>query len=106
MMKFIPIFCLLLSGCANAVSTRFVYTNPTTGESISIEMPKECDAKDLKVSIDPATNKFEITASRWASRNADTIDAQANREANIINATGDVISKATAAAVKSALPIP
>lgn len=106
MRSLLILISLLFCGCANVVSTRFTYVNPNTGETISIEMPKECDAKDLKVIIDPATNRFEITASRWASRNVDTIDAQANREANIISATGDVISKATAAAVKAALPIP
>lgn len=46
-------------------------------------MPKEVNATDLKVKIDPKTGVCSIEAKKWETRNVDTIAAQGDRESKI-----------------------
>lgn len=71
-----------LVGCANVAATRFEYTD-NVGGKLTVEMPKEVDAKDLKISIDPKNSIISITATSWTSRNVETIAAQGERETGI-----------------------
>lgn len=84
---------ILFSGCANLSTTRFVYTDPA-GPSVMVEMPKEMDAVDLKVQINSKEGTALLTANQISTRNKETIEAGARREANNIAAAGGVIEKA------------
>lgn len=46
-------------------------------------MPKEVNATDLKVTIDPKNGVCSISATKWDSRNVGTIAAQGDRESKI-----------------------
>jgi hypothetical protein len=99
---------LLLVGCANVSTTRFVFKS--ADRSFEIEMPKEVDAKDLSIKIDPVTGALVIDVKNWSSRNVETIEAQANRESDNIKASSEIVEKAAEGAMKGAvkaiIPIP
>lgn len=80
-MKYWPLF-LLFCSCANVSTTKFIYTEPS-GKTLSLEMPKEVNATDLKVKIDPKTGVCSIEAKKWETRNVETITAQGDRESKI-----------------------
>lgn len=78
-MKYLILTTLLLSSCANVSTTRFEYIDPS-GSKVIVEMPKEIEATDLKVSIDALNGLATITAKEWSSKNVATIAAQGKRE--------------------------
>lgn len=84
-------FVLFFSGCANVSTTRFVYRQ-ADGSSVSVEMPKEMEAKDLVVDMNAKLGTAKVTASAISTKNVATINAQAAREA----ATAKAISEGAA----------
>lgn len=73
----------MLCSCANVASTKFSFRDPN-GSSVTVEMPKEVDAKDLLVEIDAKNGIAKIIASSWISRNVETIGAQGERESKSV----------------------
>lgn len=100
---------IALSGCANFSTTVFRYKS-SDGGSVSIEMPKEVEAKDLHVSINAKTGTATITAKQWSSKNSETINAEAKREAQILDKASGLVEAgsegAVRGAVKGLVPIP
>lgn len=85
-------FSVILIGCANVSTTKYTYTGKD-GSTMSIEMPKEVDAQNFKVDMDPTTGKASVTADKITTKNVETIKAQAARETQNIKAAGDVTKK-------------
>lgn len=96
------------SGCANMASTRLYFK--ADDSTLIVEIPKEIEAKKLKVVYDSKQKSFEITSDTWISRNQDVILSQASREKAVLESSATLIEKATEGAVKGAmkgaLPIP
>lgn len=89
-------------GCSNVSTTRFTYLDPS-GTSVTIEMPKEVEATDLKVFINAVDGTASIEAREWVSTNAETILAQSEREKQSL----EKIAKGAAEGAASGLsPIP
>jgi len=108
-MKMILIcFCLIFSGCANTASTRLFFK--ADDSTLIVEIPKEIEAKKLKVVYDSKQKSFEITSDTWISRNSDTILSQASREKAVLESSSALVEKGIEAAVrtaiKTAVPIP
>lgn len=108
-MKIILIcFALMFTGCANTASTRLLFK--ADDSTLIVEIPKEIEAKNLKVVYDSKQKSFEITSDTWISRNSDTILSQASREKAVLESSATFIEKATEGAVKGAMkgaiPIP
>lgn len=97
-MKLFLMLPFMFVGCANVSTTKFSYSDPN-GSRVSIEMPKEVDAKDLRVEIDAKLGIATITAKEWSSRNVDTIRAQAKREKNV----NELIEKASEGVSRGAI---
>ena len=78
--------------------------------TLILDMPKEVETTNLKITYDPEQGAFEITADSWISRNSDTIDSQAKREKEVLEGSSILIEKAAEGAVKGAIkgivPIP
>jgi hypothetical protein len=100
---------LALTGCANVSTTVFRYSDGQGG-SVMVEMPKEIEAKDLHVSINAKTGTALITAKEWSSKNSETIDSQAKREAQVLDKAGGLVEKgsegAARGAMKGLIPVP
>ena len=90
---------VLLTSCANAISSRFVFSDPS-GMNIVIQIPKEIEAKALEISIDPKTGVFTLTAASWTSRNVQTIKAQGERESVISGAISEGIVEGAVKGIK------
>ena len=93
---------LLFTSCANVSSTRFIYTDPS-GSSVTIEMPKEVEATDLKVFINALEGTASIEAKEWTSKNIGTIEAQGGREAILLEGVSKGVVEG---AMKGINPIP
>lgn len=103
-MKIFFIFPILLFvGCANVASTKFSFSD-TNGASVTVEMPKEVDAKDLRVEIDAKNGIAKIIASSWISRNVETINAQSKREENVNELVEKASEGVTRGAIKGIIP--
>ena len=102
-MKYLTsIFLVLLCSCANVSTTRFTYTDPS-GASVTIEMPKEVEATDLRVFINAVQGTASIEAKEWTSTNTETINAQGERESVSLEGLSKGI---TEGAMKGINPIP
>lgn len=101
-MKFLLPLILILTGCANAISTKFTFTD-IEGASLTVEMPKEMEAKNLVVDINAKAGTATIKADWIQSLNEATIRAQAERESAIAE---KVTKAAVETAIKSLVPIP
>lgn len=89
---FLIIPAFLLIGCANVSTSRMVYES-SDGSRITLEIPKEIEAKDLEVQFDAQQGSAKITASSWVSRNEDTIKAQSMREGQILESSSVLVEK-------------
>lgn len=78
--------------------------------TLTLDMPKEVETKNLKIKFNAQQGTFEITSESWISRNKDTIAAQSGREKTLLEGGSVLLEKTTEAAVKSAIksaiPIP
>jgi hypothetical protein len=93
--------CFLCS-CANVSTTRFEFIDPS-GSKVIVEMPKEVEATDLKVSIDAIKGIATIEATQWTTLNVETIKAQSDRESGF----SEAVSKgAVEGAMKGLMPTP
>lgn len=81
-MKFLIPFILILTSCANVSTTKFIYRD-ASGASVTIELPKEMEAKKLVVDINAKEGIAHITADSMQTLNVDTIKAQAGRESSV-----------------------
>jgi len=99
-------FLIMFTGCAT-FSTRFTYVDPS-GAKMLLDMPKEVDAKNLKVTMDAKKGLVEITADSIQTSNVEGIKAQGVRESSnlskISDIAGDVTEGAIKGAVKGAIP--
>lgn len=102
-MKLLIMLPFMFIGCANVSTTKFSYSDPN-GSKVMIEMPKEVDAKDLRVEIDAKLGMATITASSWISRNVETIAAQAKREENVNELVEKASEGVTRGAIKGIVP--
>lgn len=93
--------CATLVGCANVSTTRLTYSRD--GATMTIEMPKELEAKNLRVELDPATGKATLSADAITTRNVETIKAQGQREAQAVKAAGTLAEKVSEGAAKGAV---
>lgn len=102
------ILALILCSCANVSTSRLIYKSDNT--VMVLEIPKEIEAKKLKVVFNAQQGTAEITSETWVSRNQDTIKAQASREKAVLESSSTLVEKATEAAVRGAMkgvvPIP
>ena len=100
-------FCLvkLLTGCANPIATKIERRSPD-GARFLLELPKEIEAKNLRVELDPETGKAILEADWLSSRNEKTIKAQAQREKVLGEAIGNVTGTAAGAAARAAIGMP
>lgn len=94
---------LLFVGCANVASTKFSYSDPN-GSTVRIEMPKEVDAKELRVEIDAKSGTATITAKEWSSRNVETIASQGERESKSVEKAAKGIAEGVVDGVKGSIP--
>lgn len=91
---------LLFTGCASrtieASSTKLKASNPLTGSAIEFALPKNLDAENLVVTIDPATKKFELRADKLKSDASTVIEtagiAQAQALASMSGAMNNLTS--------------
>lgn len=86
------VLCLLAisiftTGCASrsieAASTRLKVSN-VTGKSVEVSLPKNLDATNLKVSIDPATGKYELSADKLVTDASTVIETASAAQARAI----------------------
>ncbi len=100
-MKYLSLILLLLTGCANMSSTRLYFkSNEST---LMVDMPKELEAKNLKVKFNEKQGTIQITSDSWISRNQGTIQSQAIREKAFLESSSVLIEKATEGAVRGAM---
>lgn len=92
-MKYVLPFLMIFCGCANVSTTKLEYTNGKGG-TISLELPKEMDAKNLKVEFNAETHTATITADSMSTKNLEAIRAQ-------YDAIGDITAKAAKASVEA-----
>lgn len=71
--------------------------------TLILDMPKEVETKNLKVTYDSQQGSFKITADSWISRNSDTISAQASREKAVLESSSTLIEKAVEGGVRGAM---
>lgn len=102
-MKILLMLPFMFIGCQNVSTTKFSYSDPN-GSRVSIEMPKEVDAKDLRVEIDAKLGMATITAKEWVSRNVETINSQAKREKNVNELVEKASEGVTRGAIKGIVP--
>lgn len=107
-MKIIILISILFCSCANVYSTRMVFKNE--GTTLILDMPKELETKNLKVTYDSQQGQIKITADSWISRNSDSIIAQAGREKAVLEGSATLIEKGVEAGVRGAMkgiiPVP
>lgn len=97
-MKIIVLISLLFCSCANVYSTRLTFESETS--KLIVDMPKELETKNLKVSYDSQQGKIEITADSWISANQGTIRETAGREKAILEGSATLIEKSVEGAVR------
>lgn len=68
-----------------------------------VEIPKEIDAKKLRIVYDSQQGTFEITSDSWVSTNQGTLTAQSSREKAFLESSSVLIEKATEGAVRGAM---
>lgn len=101
-MKYLlPLVVLVLSGCANVSSTRMVFRNENT--TLTLDMPKEVETKNLKITFHAQQGTFEITSDSWISRNTETIFAQSQREKEILESSAVLIEKTAEGVTRGAI---
>lgn len=94
--------CLLLAaGCANVSTSKFTFSDGD--KTVSVEIPKEIVARNLKVEIDAQNGKASVSADEMISSNQETIAAQASRESKVLQKSSDLVGKVTEGAVKGAV---
>lgn len=98
-MKILIMLPFMFVGCQNVSTTKFSYSDPN-GSRVSIEMPKEVDAKDLRVEIDAKMGTATITAKEWFSRNVETINSQGERESKSVEKAAKGIAEGVIDGVK------
>jgi hypothetical protein len=81
-MKSLIPFILILTSCANVSTTKFIYRD-AMGASLTVEMPKEMEARKLVVDINAKEGRAIIKADAIQTLNVQTIKAQARRESSI-----------------------
>lgn len=101
-MKFLILLLLPFLSCANPISTKFTFKD-IEGATLTVEMPKEMEAKNLVVDINAKAGTATIKADWIQSLNEATIRAQAERESAIAE---KVTKAAVETAIKSLVPIP
>lgn len=105
-MKFLILLLLPFLGCANPISTRFTFKD-LDGSTLTVEMPKEMEAKNLVVDINAKAGTATIKADWIQSLNEATIRAQAERESEITSSVSEGVAKGLIeGAKKSIFPIP
>lgn len=97
----ILIIPLLLSSCANVSTTRLVFKNEDS--TLMVEMPKEMEAKNLRIEYDSQQGAFKITSDSWISTNQGTLTAQSLREKMFLEGSSVLVEKATEGAVRGAM---
>lgn len=103
-MKFVIPFLLVLSSCANVSTTKFIYSEPN-GVSLTVEMPKELEAKNLIVNINAKEGTATIHADTIKTLNVETINAQANRESSVSQAISKSLTEGVVeGAMKGVVP--
>ena len=88
-------------GCANYSTTKFSYKDASGGLT-SVEMPKEIDAVNLKVTFDAKGGNLTLSADKYNSQNIGTIDAGTAHDVQVINAVGAQAAKAVQAGAAGA----
>lgn len=105
-MKFLVLLILPFTGCANVSTTKFIYRD-VSGISVTVEMPKEMEAKKLVVDINAKAGTARITADAIQTLNVETINAQARRESSITKSvTEGAAAGLIEGAAKAIIPIP
>lgn len=95
-----------LVGCANVSTTTFTYKDED-GASVTIEMPKELEAKNLVVEINAQEGTATIKADFIQTLNVATIEAQAGRESAISESLSKGAAKGVIEGIKdSIVPTP
>ena len=94
----IPFF---LSSCANVSSTRLLFKSEKS--TLIVEMPKEVEAKNLRIEYDSQQGTFKITSDSWISANQGTLAAQAVREKMFLEGSSTLIEKAVEGGVREAM---
>lgn len=103
-MKYFVPFLLALSGCANVSTTKFTYSEPN-GATVTVEMPKELEAKNLIVDINAKDGRAIIHADIIKTLNVETINAQAARESSVSQAISKSLTEgAVEGAMKGIVP--
>lgn len=94
------VLCLLSSvlcftGCISqpieAASTRLKVTN-VTGKSVEITLPKNLDATKLKLTINPTSGEYELSADKIVTDASTVIDSAAAAQAQAMASLGNAIS--------------
>lgn len=105
-MRFLILLLLPFLSCANAISTRFVFKD-INGSTLTVEMPKEVEAKNLIVELNAKQGRATIKADWIQSLNVDTIKAQAGRESALTESFSKGVAEGVIeGAKKSIIPIP
>lgn len=86
---------VLASGCANrsieAGSTKLNVSNPM-GRSASIELPKNLEAEDLVVEVDPTTGTYRLSAKKLSTDAGTVIDRAGAAQAAAVGKLADTVS--------------
>lgn len=90
-MKYFLPFILILCGCQNVSTTKLEYSDGKGG-TVTLELPKEMDAKNLSVELNAEKHIAIIKADSMSTKNLEAIRAQ-------YDAIGDVTAKAAKASV-------
>lgn len=90
--------------CANVSTTKFIYRDANS--SVTIEMPKELQAKKLVVTIDSKNGTATITADAIQTLNTSTIKAQGERESGVAGAVTEGASKGAVEGLIKGLGVP
>jgi hypothetical protein len=85
--KGVLILSLAFCGCA-VPTTRFTYAIKD-GQTVTVEMPKELEAKMLKVSIDAKGGVATIEAQEISTKSVGVITAQGKREAAVAKSVSE-----------------
>lgn len=97
-----------LMSCANVSSTRMVFKSEAS--TLTLDMPKEVEAENLKITFNAKQGTFEITSKSWSSRSQNLIKAQSEREKAVLESSTvllkEVTETAVRTAIKSAVPLP
>lgn len=99
--KTIMLFAVILaavafSGCASqpieAASTRLKVSN-VTGKSVEIALPKNLDATDLMIVVDPASGKYQLSAKKLVTDASTVIDSAAAAQSRALELLSGSISQ-------------